>query len=75
MSQMDTPVELTITCWMCGEKQDTINMTHGQLLQWRNGVKIQHIFPEMTTDTRELIVSGTCGTCFDKLFPPPSPEE
>lgn len=29
---------------------------------------IQDIFPELSADERELIISGICGTCFDRTF-------
>jgi hypothetical protein len=30
---------------------------------------MQDIFPELPIEDRELLISGTCGTCWDKLFP------
>jgi len=30
---------------------------------------MQDIFPELSLGDRELLISGTCGTCWDKLFP------
>ena len=29
----------------------------------------QDALPELSCDERELLISGTCGACFDKLFP------
>lgn len=29
---------------------------------------IQHIIPEVSEDNRELLMSGLCGACYDKLF-------
>jgi hypothetical protein len=29
---------------------------------------IQDHFPHLTDDERELIISGTCGSCFDDMF-------
>jgi len=30
---------------------------------------MQDIFSELPIEDRELLISGTCGTCWDKLFP------
>lgn len=37
-------------------------------LKWVNGDLIQNAMPYVSLDNRELLISGTCGTCFDKLF-------
>jgi hypothetical protein len=36
--------------------------------QWVNGALIQRVMPEIPEDQRELLISGTCGKCFDLLF-------
>lgn len=57
-------------CMLCGQihklevpeeawDEYTMNLTD------RN---IQDIFPELSADERELIISGICGTCFDRTF-------
>ena len=35
---------------------------------WLHGELIQKALPELTKDERELLVSGTCAQCFDKMF-------
>lgn len=35
-----------------------------------NNRNIQNILPMLTADERELLISGICGPCFDKCFPP-----
>ena len=32
------------------------------------GVHVQDAFPDMSPDERELLVSGICNTCWDKIF-------
>ena len=34
-------------------------------------ILIQDIFPEMSSDLREMFVSGMCPTCWDKVFRDP----
>lgn len=29
---------------------------------------IQHVFPQLNSDKREILISGICGDCYDKLF-------
>ena len=36
---------------------------------------MQDIFPELPIEDRELLISGTCGTCWNKLFPDIEEEE
>ena len=36
--------------------------------RWRQGELIQDAMPYLTPDERELLISGTCGKCFDKMF-------
>jgi hypothetical protein len=36
---------------------------------WNKGKKhIQNAMPYLNANTRELLISGICGTCFDKLY-------
>lgn len=37
--------------------------------EWRGGEFVQKAFPYLSTDQRELLISGICGTCFDGMFP------
>ena len=37
-------------------------------MKWAGGMYIQDAFPELDTGTRELLMSKTCGPCFDKMF-------
>jgi len=40
-----------------------------QVNRYKKGVEgIQDIFPTLNADERELLISGICRTCFDKLF-------
>lgn len=42
--------------------------------KWRNGDGlIQDLLPELNADQREILISGTCGACFDIMFPPEGP--
>ena len=38
---------------------------------WEDGKFIQDAMPYLTAGERELLISATCGDCFDKFFPIP----
>jgi hypothetical protein len=58
-----------VTCDMCnGYFEVHIGTTAYQ--RWREGQFIQSAAPELGVDERELLISNTCGPCFDSLFPP-----
>lgn len=37
--------------------------------KWQNGIRIQSAMPMLSSDEREILISGICGPCFDKMFP------
>lgn len=55
--------KLTVKCPFCGKEQEIEVSTKG-LEEYRNGTLIQHAFPELDADTRELIMTGICNDCF-----------
>ena len=63
---------LSVDCRMCGQFFQ-IAMTPEQEAKLDKPRSerplIQDIFPELSAATRELLISGTCETCWDKLFP------
>lgn len=54
----------------CRECQKTyvIPVEKEQIERWLAGGFIQSVMPSLDAGTRELLVSGTCNDCFDKLF-------
>lgn len=36
---------------------------------------VQDIFPDMSLEARELLISGTCESCWNEMFPPDEEEE
>jgi hypothetical protein len=40
-------------------------------IKWKyNEGFIQDLLPYLTNGERELLISGTCSDCFDRMFPP-----
>lgn len=37
-------------------------------LDWKAGKLIQNALPDLSEDLRELLITDTCGECFDKMF-------
>jgi len=59
---------MTVTCRICNQ-EIPVSATAEQIAAWRAGELIQRAMPDVPADERELLISGVCGPCFDKLFP------
>ena len=35
---------------------------------WQKGALIQNAMPEVSTDTREFLISGICPKCWERMF-------
>ena len=60
------------SCLMCGGTK-LLPVTPDQIRRWRTprsegGEYIQAAMPNLSAADRELLISGTCGSCFDSLF-------
>jgi len=42
--------------------------TDNQIKKLQQGVRIQDALPHVSANIREIVISGICGKCFDKLF-------
>lgn len=56
-------------CVVCHEQSRLMISVDGYEA-WRAGVHVQDAFPGLSSDIRELLISGTHSQCFNKLFPP-----
>lgn len=60
--------ETYLKCMMCQESQ-VLPISSDSLFEWRmSGKFCQDYFPDLSSDQRELLISGTCGACFDDMF-------
>jgi len=59
---------VAVPCRLCQETTD-LKVNFQGFVNWKSGELIQDALPELSCDERELLISGTCGTCFDELFP------
>ncbi len=63
-----------VPCRMCG-KRYTLNVNIEHLRKWQKGTLIQDALTELDKDQRELLISNTCGDCWNKLFASDEEEE
>ena len=58
---------ITIPCIHCGVKQH-LEVKPADIAKWRNGAMAQAAFPYLSADDREMLISQTCGVCWDDMF-------
>ena len=57
------------TCPICSKVNTITIKTVSDLDAWRKGAYAQDAFPYLSAEDREVIISGICGSCWDKMFP------
>ena len=55
------------TCRVC-KNQVEMQVHIEDVTAWENGALIQNAMPYLPPDEREVLISGTCGPCFDRMF-------
>lgn len=60
-------VTLDKQCILCHSMYE-ITVRPEDVERINNGEHIQDVMPFLSADDRELLISGICGTCFDKTF-------
>ena len=60
-------VTFIVGCIKCAEAQH-ITVGHADLDAWQGGKNIQDARPYLSVDDREILISGICGECFDKIY-------
>lgn len=59
---------MTVRCRTCGQLRP-VDCTDEQYVRWKEGRElIQDVMPKTSKDQRELLLSGICGECFEKMF-------
>lgn len=58
---------ITNPCVVCGKTHQLLVDIRGYE-NWQYGEKIQDAFPDMNVGVREMLISGTCSSCFDNMF-------
>lgn len=65
------PFITTPNCPGCGT-HEVIEVTEAQAIEWKKprGVRqpVQVVFPTLTVDQRERLITGLCGPCWDRTI-------
>jgi hypothetical protein len=52
---------------MCGDVNQ-VTISEAQWWRWQMGELIQNVAPELSPEERELLISGICSECWNKMF-------
>ena len=58
---------VTRPCPFC-KRGHEVEVNESDYWDWDDGVHVQDAFPYLSAGERELLVSGICPTCWDKMF-------
>ena len=61
-------IDVTVHCRECHENTTIRNIPLKGYMDWLDGELIQKALPEIDYKLRELLISATCPTCWDKMF-------
>ena len=59
--------DLSGFCISCKQKV-TVIVEHDHYRKWKYGALVQRVFPYLSADLREFLISQMCGKCYDKLM-------
>lgn len=65
---------VAVPCRRCNEVTE-LKVDFEGFTKWQQGELIQNALPELDVDQRELLISGTCPTCWDEMFPSDEEQE
>jgi len=69
MNQDVADTVLAVRCGVCSANHVIFIKMH-DYIEWKNGAGfIQDLMPYLSDSERELLISKTCGDCFDRMFP------
>lgn len=67
--------EVSFTCRCCGNDK-VLEVDINKFYQWQSRKLLaQNAFPHLSAPDRELIISGTCGLCWQDMFGSDDDEE
>lgn len=58
---------VTRTCKFCG-KRSRLDVDETAIRKWNNGMLIQEAFKDIVPEIREILLTGTCLSCQEKIF-------
>ena len=69
VNEIGQPDEITIErkCPMC-QKTSNVTVKKQDIEKWKKGELIQRAFPYLDNDQREILKTGICPACWDKVM-------
>lgn len=58
---------MVVACRHCREPQ-AIDVVADDWARWKGGENVQVAFPYLDAEQREMLISATCGYCWDEMF-------
>ena len=58
---------VVVNCPFC-QKLAEVEVPFEGFMAWQSGELIQNAMPELSADSREQLISGTCPRCWDETF-------
>lgn len=68
------PITMEQECFAC-HRAVALEISPTGLARWKGGEHIQKALPELSAGERELLISGNCEPCFDRIMADPEEEE
>lgn len=59
--------KIITSCPFCGHA-DAVFVNEDDYWDWQDGALVQDAFPYLSADDRELLISGCCSQCWNKMF-------
>ncbi len=60
-------VSISTVCPFCGRSNE-VEVNENDYWDWQDGMLVQDAFPYLSADEREMLITGICPTCWDKMF-------
>lgn len=54
-------------CPLCGHGNE-VEVNENDYFDWEDGVSVSVAFPYLSPNEREMLISGICPTCWNKMF-------
>ena len=72
---MRKDITLNGECAGCATPYQVSGVEEEDFVAWKIGKPAQDAFPYLSVDERELLISGICDKCWQRIFPPEEEEE
>lgn len=64
----DNSVAVYCRCPVCSNVNVVENVSVEGITAWKTGAPIQEALAHLSPDEREMLMTGICPTCWDKMF-------